>query len=164
MTIAAEQTFAHVPAYGVAHKLNGSRLVMRIAQRMASVSMALVALFVWVAPGAGWESEVMLFKLMVSLASGLAAVWFWQASLPPVPPTVEVDVAQAEVRLVRDGALPEDRVIERCAFRDLHVVELSGRNITFWGRGNRLLAEITLSNARAHATLLGALRAEGKLA
>lgn len=163
MTFTAEQTFVPLPVVGAVHKLDGSRLVLRIALRIAAVATGLVAIFVWLAPGAGWESDMVLFKLMVSICASLAALWFWQGSLPPLPPTVEVDVAAAELRLVRVDAVEENRIIERCAFQDLHLVELAGRHITFWGKGNRLLAEITLSNATAHASLLGALRTSGKL-
>jgi hypothetical protein len=158
MTIVAEQSFTPLPAVGAAHTLNGNRLVMRIALRMGAVSMALVALFVWLAPGAGWENDMVLFKLMVSLSAGFVGIVFWQNSLPPLPPTIEVDVAASELRLIREGVASDARVLERCAFNDLHLVELAGRHITFWGKGNRLLAEITLSNANAHATLLAALR------
>jgi hypothetical protein len=87
----------------------------------------------------------------------------WELGLPPLPPTVEVDVAASELRLIREGAPAELRVLERCAFRDLHLVELRGHHFIFWGKGNRLLADITLSNATVHASLLGSLRSAGKL-
>ncbi|MCX7565140.1 hypothetical protein OS189_02130 [Sulfitobacter sp. F26169L] len=164
MTMTANHVSEHATILGATHVLNGNRLVMRIAQRLGAVSLALVGVLVWLAPGAGWESEVMLFKLTASLISALLSVALWQYSLPPLPPMVEVDVAAAELRLIRDGAPAASRVLERCAFSDLHLVELAGRRITFWGQGNRLLAEVTLSNAAAHASLLGALRAAGKLA
>lgn len=163
MTHTADQRFEPTTAISIAHTLNGSRLVMRIAQRMGAATMALVALLVWLAPGAGWESDVMLFKLLLSIMSGLLAVGLWQVSLPPLPPTVIVDVAASELRLIREGAPAESRVLERCAFGDLHFVEMSGPHFTFWGQGNRLLADITLSNAAVHASLLGALRSAGKL-
>jgi len=147
-----------------AHTLGGNRLVARAAQRMGAAVFALVALFVWIAPGAGWDNEVMLLKLMTSMAAGSCAAWLWQSSQPQTPPTIEVDVALSELRLIREGTAQGRQVLERCAFRDLDSVELDGRNITFWGQGQRMLAKISLSNATAHATLLGALRAEGKLA
>jgi len=164
MTISAEQSFLPTPAAGAAHTLNGNRLVLRIGMRIGAVTMVLVAMLIWVVPGAGWENDMILFKLMVSISAVLAAVWFGEASLPPVPPTVEIDVVASELRLIREGVSDESRLLERCAFEDLHLVELAGRHITFWGRGNRLLAEITLSNSGLHAALLASLRAAGKLA
>lgn len=164
MTMTADHTLEQSPAIGIPHTLNGGRLMMRIAQRIGAVTFAFVMLLVWLAPGEAWESDVMLFKMVLTLASLAACIWLWQSSQPPLPPTIEVDVAQSELRLVREGVADDKRIIERCAFADLHLVELAGRHITFWGKGNRLLAEITLSNSVAHASLVGALRAEGKLA
>ncbi|KEJ90338.1 hypothetical protein [Sulfitobacter donghicola] len=163
MTYATNSSFAPVPAIGIPYRLNGNRLMGRLAQRMGAATMMFVALFVWLAPGAGWESDIMLFKLMVSIIAAFLCVGLWQASLPPLPPIVEIDVAACEIRLVREGAPADQRILERCAFCDLHLVELEGRHITFWGHSNRLLAEITLSNATAHASLLAALRSAGKL-
>ncbi len=163
MTDTADLKFRPPVTMNVAHTLNGSRLVLRIALRMGAVTMALVSLLIWVAPGAGWENEIMMFKLTLSIMSGLFAIGFWQASLPPLPPTVIVDVAAAELRLIREGVPAEFRVLERCAFQDLHLVEMSGSHFTFWGPGNRLLADITLSNAAIHASLSDALRSAGKL-
>jgi predicted GNAT family N-acyltransferase len=55
-------------------------------------------------------------------------------------------------------------VIERCTFADLDAVDLFGRHIILWGKGKRLLADISLSDTTAHDSLLGALRSVGKLA
>ncbi len=164
MTHTADHRFEPPAAISVAHTLNGSRMVLRIALKIGAATTALVAFMIWFAPGAGWESDIMLFKLMLSIMSGLLAIGLWQASLPPLPPTVVVDVAAAELRLIREGVPAEYRVLERCSFRDLHLVEMSGLHFTFWGQGNRLLADVTLSNAAIHASLLGALRSAGKLA
>jgi hypothetical protein len=163
MTHTADHAFEPAATISIAHTLNGSRLIMRIGLRFGATTMTLVALLVWLAPGAGWESDIMLFKLLLSIMSGLLAVGLWQASLPPLPPTVVVDVAASELRLIREGVPAESRVLERCSFQDLHLVEMSGPHFTFWGQGNRLLADITLSNAAIHASLLGALRSAGKL-
>ncbi|MEP1767690.1 MAG: hypothetical protein ABJJ53_13755 [Sulfitobacter sp.] len=164
MTISAEQSFVPTPAIGAAHTLNGNRLMVRIGMRIGAVTMTMVAMLIWIAPGAGWETDMIVFKMMVCLSALLAAVWFGEASLPPVPPTVELDVEASELRLIREGAPKDARVLERCAFEDLHMVELAGKHITFWGRGNRLLAEVTLSNAILHGALLDALRVAGKIA
>jgi len=163
MTVITDYAFERMPVTGVVHVLDASRMLLRMALRFATLCSVLVAVFIWLAPGATWESEVMLFKLALSVASGLVAVACWQAAAPPLPPTVEVDVAAGEVRLVREGAPAATRLVKRCAFADLQVVELKGRNIAFWEKGGHLLAEITLSNATAHVVLLRALRTAGKL-
>ena len=138
--------------------------MMRLAMRIGAVTFAIVVLLVWFAPGATWDNEIILFKLALSVISGLTAVAMWKRSLPTVRPTVEVDIAKMEVRVMRreGDALP--RVIESCRFADLETVDLQGRHIVLWAKGKRLLADITLSNATAHASLLAALRDQGKLA
>lgn len=163
MTMTVDQSFIPAPAIGVAHTLNGARLMARIAARLGAMTSGMVAGFVWLAPGAGWEADIMLFKLMVSVFAVLIALWLWDLSAEPVPPKVEIDVAAGELRVIRDGAAPEDRVLERCRFEELHLVELWGRRITFWAPGNRLLAEITLSSHATHAALVASLRGMGKL-
>jgi len=171
MTLTADHAFESGAAIGIPYKLDGNRSVLRLLARVAAMTAAFVAVFVWLAPGATWEADVatweadvMLFKLGVSIFAGYSAMALWQASLPPLPPSVEIDTANSELRLVRADSYGPRDVVERCRFDDLQMVELRGRHIAFWAPGGRLLAEITLSNATAHATLLAALRQAGKLA
>lgn len=163
MTVISDYAFERAPATGIVHVLDATRMLLRMALRFAALSSILVAVFIWLAPGASWENDVMLFKLALSVASIFVAIACWQAAAPPLPPTVEVDVSRGELRLVREGAPADQRLVKRCAFVDLQVVELKGRHIAFWEKGGHLLAEITLSNATAHAVLLHALRQAGKL-
>ena len=163
MTITSENALSQSAMIGVPYMLDGSRMLMRMLSRGAAMTAAFMAVLVWLAPGASWESDVMLFKLGLSIAAIFASVAFWQGSLPPLPPSVEIDAENAELRLVRQDQHRDKCVIERCSFAGLQTVELNGRRIAFWAPGGRLLAEITLSNAYAHAQLLAALRAEGKL-
>ncbi len=161
MTATAEHSIGEATARALTHKRGGGRLMVRVAQRIGAVSLAMAAVFVWLAPGESWDGEMMLYKLVICVLAGLGSAALWQKSEPPLPPTVEIDVEAGELRLIREGA--QARVLERCAFGDLHLVELSGRHFTFWGRRNTLLAEFSLSNAQTHARLVGALRAADKL-
>jgi hypothetical protein len=163
MTSTADYAVDHMPTKAVVHVLDASRLLLRVGLRFGAISCALVAVFIWLAPGASWESELMLYKLGLSSAAALLALACWQAAAPPLPPSVEIDVARGELRLVREGAPAPERVIKRTAFADLQIVELRGRNLAFWEKGGNLLAEVTLCNASAHAALLQALRSAGKL-
>ena len=56
---------------------------------------------------------------------------------------------------MRDGVPRAEGLIERVAFADLEMADLDGNNVTFWARGNRLLAEITLNDTAALAALAG---------
>lgn len=163
MTATADYAFDQMPTRAVVHVLDASRLLLRVALRFGAMSCALVAAFIWLAPGASWDHEVMLFKLGLSSAAVLMALACWQAAAPPLPPTVEIDVERGELRLVRDGAPVAQRLVKRSAFADLQIVELRGRNLAFWEKGGNLLAEVALSNATSHAMLLHALRTAGKL-
>lgn len=164
MTLAADHSFDMPPIKGITYVLNGSRFLARFACKMGAATLALVAVFVWLAPGASWESDVMLFKMALSIMAAFCSFALWQNSQPVKAPSVEVDMAQLELRLIREYDGAPRHIIERCAFADLHSVELRGRHITFWAKGERLLAQISLSNANAHATLVTSLRAMGKLA
>lgn len=164
MTLTADHNFSVKPALGVVHMLGGGRLMMRLAMRIGAVAFGLVVLLIWIAPGAVWDNDVLLFKLALSVMACFGAVALWQRSLPPVRPSVEVDIANMEVRVMRRDRGAQPRVIEKCFFADLESVDLEGRHIILWSKGKRLLADITLSNATAHASLLAALRHAGKLA
>ncbi|MEQ6204300.1 hypothetical protein ABMC88_14765 [Sulfitobacter sp. HNIBRBA2951] len=163
MILTADYAFRNAPSIGVPYKLDGTRTLLRMLARGGAVTAAFVGVMIWLIPGGSMESDVMLFKMGVTIGTVYAALAFWQASLPPSPPSVEIDTAKGELRLVRSEGNNQRRVIERCAFEDLQTAEISGRHIAFWAAEGRLLAEITLSNATAHATLLAVLRQAGKL-
>jgi len=164
MTLAADHSFEMPVVKGITYGLGGGRFVARLACKLCAVSLGLAAVMLWIAPGATWESDVMLFKLVLSIFGAYAAFALFQHSRPVDPPSVEIDVAQKELRLICEDDACGTILIERCAFEDLHAVDLRGRRITFWADGGRFLAEISLSNANAHATLLACLRGLGKLA
>jgi hypothetical protein len=164
MTLTADHNIEMPTVRGITYVLNGSRFVARFACKLGAVSLGLAAVLLWVAPGAAWESDVMLFKLVLSVGAVYLAIALLQMGKPVAQPSVEVDIARGELRLIREenGSLPV--ILERCAFADLQAVDLCGSHITFWANGGRLLAEISLSNANAHAALLARLRGLGKLA
>jgi len=164
MTAVADYFSESAPLSGAVRSLGGGRLMLRLVLRIGACAFSLVALLIWVTPSAGTGGNIMLFKLLVSSLSVLVSMACWQAALPPLPPVVEIDVAGSELRLIREGAPASQRIIERCSFAELEDVELNGRSFTFWAKGGRLLAEISLSNATAHATLLHKLRVAGKIA
>lgn len=164
MTMTADHYFDVKPALGIVHMLDGGRFVMRLAMRLGAVSFAMVVLLVWIAPGATWDADVLLFKLALSVVSSLIAAALWKGSKPQGKPSVEVDIANMEVRVMRQRGNAPARIIERCSFAELEAVDLNGRHIILWSKGKRLLADITLSNATAHASLLASLRSVGKLA
>ena len=101
MTMTSDFNVPTKPAQGIVHILGGGRMMLRLAMRLGAVSFALVVLLIWIAPGATWDNEVIVFKIALSVMSAFTSAGMWQRSLPQVQPTVEVDIANVEVRVMR---------------------------------------------------------------
>ena len=143
---------------------DGGRMIIRGAQRLLGVSLALAAVGMWLAPGASWENDVMLFKLILSLMAILAGVGLLQASAKPKAVEVEIDTIRREVRLMRPAPDGSFALIEHCAFADLARAERDDTLIRLWGPSNKLLAEVNMSDRAVLHTLVSGLRDTGKLA
>ncbi len=164
MTLTAELDFGRKPSIERANKWDGGRFIVRLALRILAAALVLSGLCLWILPGSSWDNEVLLFKLVLSVTVLLSGAGLWQMGTTPVSPVVELDIEGGELRLVRDCGRTRRTLIEGCRFGDLGDVELNGWQFTFWAKDARMLAEITLSNATAHETLITALRRAGKLA
>ena len=143
---------------------DGGRMVVRGAQRLLGVSLALAAVGLWMAPGSSWESDVLLFKLILSLMAILAGAGLLQASAKPKSIEVEIDTIRREVRLMRPAPDGSAALIERCAFADLTRAERNDTLVRLWGPRNTLLAEVNMSDRAVLHTLVSGLRDTGKLA
>lgn len=142
--------------------VDGSRMILRGVQGVVGAALLLTAIGLWLAPGASWDHELVLFKLLASAIGGMAGLALLQGFARPAAPKVEVDTIRHEVRLVRTRG--KDRfVLDRCAFTDLSRVENSGTYVKLWGRNDALLAEVAASDRVAHRSLVTALRVAGKL-
>ncbi len=144
--------------------IDGARMLMRAAQGLAGVLLSMAALVLWLAPGAGWESDVMLFKLMLSVVAVIAGLVLMQASARPRAPQLEVDTIRREVRLVRTGRSGRHAVLRRCAFDALSRVEHEGHMLRLWDGDDDLMAEVVLTDRSALQSLVAGLRDAGKLA
>ena len=145
-----------------ARMLNGDRMIMRGAQGVVGCAFVLAAFGLWFAPGASWAQDVLLMKLCASAVGGLVGVALLQGFIRPAAPKVEIDTIRHEVRLVRNRG--KDRfVLDRCAFKDLTLVENSGTHVQLWGKNNTLIAEVAATDRVTHRSLVTALRVAGKL-
>jgi hypothetical protein len=143
---------------------DGARMLVRAAQRLSGVALVLAALGLWLAPGSSFESDIMLFKLILSITAVLAGIALMQSSATPNTPEVEIDLIRREVRLVRFIKEGANDVLQRCAFADLARAERDGMHVRLWGQNDALLAEVSLSDRTEMTSLVSGLRAAGKLA
>lgn len=162
MTSAADPaTFASIEPQPV-RMTDGTRLVLRFMQGIVGTALLLTAIGIWVAPGANWAPDLMMMKLLTSVACGATGLICMVAFMQPAAPKVEIDTIRHEVRLVRTRG--KDRyVLDRCAFKDLELVENSGTHVQLWGKDHVLLAEVAASDRISHRSLVTALRVAGKL-
>lgn len=159
-----KDTDAHVPV----RSADGGRMLVCAAQRLSGVALLLAAMGLWFAPGAAWESDVMLFKLILSLTAVLAGLGLMQSSatpnIPEVEPEVEIDTIRREVRFVRHVNGGENHVLRRCGFTDLGRVERDGMHLRMWDSNNVLLVNVSLTDHTKMISLMSGLRAAGKIA
>ncbi len=143
---------------------DGGRMIVRGAQRLIGVSLLIAALGVWIAPGATWDADIMLFKLILSVVGVIAGMGLISASGTPRAPEVHIDTIRREVRLVRRLRGSEPLVLQSCAFADLAHAEQDGSNVSLWDKGGIFLAEVSLTDRTALSSLVAGLQDEGKLA
>ena len=139
-------------------------MMVRGAQRLLGVSLTIAALGLWLAPGASWESDVMLFKLILSVSAVIAGLALVSASGAPRAPEIIIDSIRREIRLVRCERGKGAVVLQSCAFSDLHHVEQDGCRLRLWEKSGDLLAEVVLTDRTALTSLVAGLRDAGKLA
>ncbi len=164
MTATATNPQTDVPATEPLNMADGGRMILRGAQRLIGASLTLAALGLWFAPGSSWESDVMLFKLILSITAVLAGIGFMSASVRPRAPEVEIDMVRREVRVVRRmvGAAPV--ILQSCKFAKLSRAEQAGPIVRLWDKGGQFLAEVSPTDRQAFTSLISGLRDEGKLA
>ncbi|MFK7746393.1 MAG: hypothetical protein AB8B47_15165 [Roseobacter sp.] len=145
-----------------ARMLDGTRMVVRGIQGVVGFALILTAVGLWFAPGANWAQDLLLMKLLASAVGGMVGIACLQSFVRPAPPKVEIDTIRHEIRLVRTRG--KDRhVLDRCAFKDLTLVENSGTHVQLWGKNNTLLAEVAATDRVSHRSLVTALRVAGKI-
>tara|TARA_R110002094_G_scaffold41646_1_gene54017 strand:+ start:256 stop:813 length:558 start_codon:yes stop_codon:yes gene_type:complete len=143
--------------------VEGSRMMLRAAQRLVGSAMTLAAIGLWVMPGASFEQDVMLFKLVLSITAFISGLALIHASSAPDAPDVEVDMSAQEVRLVRTLSGKQPVVLQTCTFAELTRAEREGPHVRLWGQDGVFLAEITLSDQKVMARLLETLGNAGHL-
>ncbi|MGB3247238.1 MAG: hypothetical protein WBB25_22110 [Sulfitobacter sp.] len=80
-----------------ARLVGGGRMIVRAVQRLFGVALTMAAITIWMAPGATWESDVMLFKLILSLTAVLAGLGLMVSSKAPGAGRSEIPVSADRV-------------------------------------------------------------------
>lgn len=146
-----------------ASMVDGGRMLMRSAQRVIGASLFLAAFVLWLAPGTA-QQDVMLFRLLLSVAAAVAGLGMMLASGKPEAPAVEIDTIRRTVSLVRPDRNGQKQVLTRCAFADLGHAEINGHVVRLWDGDGVLLAVVTLTNQVLLKSLVNGLRDVGKIA
>ena len=163
MSVSVEFMNADTTTIAPVRIAEGGPMLIRATQRLTGVALVFAAFALWLAPGAAWESDVMLFKLILSLTAALAGLGLMQSSAKPNTPKIEIDTIRREVRLVRPVAEGKNIVLKRCGFADLARAEWEGVKMRLWDKNNAPLAEVTLNDRNVMTSLVSGLRAAGKL-
>ena len=164
MTATSDCIDAHPKTLQPVRLVDGGRMIVRAVQRFFGAALTLAAVGIWIAPGASWESDIMLFKLILSLTAVLAGFGLIQSSVSRNAPKVEIDTIRREVRLVRLARDGSAAVLQRCSFAKLTRVDIKKNNVRMSGEDGKLLAEVTLPDRKTLSRLMAGLRDEGKLA
>ncbi len=164
MTLTTDFAYEKRPNLVPVRTMDGARTILRLLQRLVGCAMVAAALFLWIAPGASWESDILLFKLVMSATAILAGIGLFQSSAAPLAPTVEIDAARDEVRLVRGDGFGGQVVLDTCAFADIELAEHEGSTLRLWAANQREIADMTLSDFDALNEIVLRLKAHGKLA
>ena len=163
MTATADFIQTSSPAHEPVRMVDGGRMLIRGAQRVSGAALLLSAFGLWLIPASA-QHDVMLFRLMLSVAAAVAGVGMMLASGRPDTPSVQIDTIRREVSLVRPGYRGAAAVLQRCAFGDLARAEVKGTSVRLWDAQERLIAEVSLTKGPALNSLLAGLRDAGKIA
>lgn len=164
MTATADFVEPHIPAAEPVRMVDGARMIVRGAQRLLGAALALAAVGLWAAPGASWESDILLFKLILSLTAIIAGIGLMSASARPAAPEIEIDTIRREVRLVRRARGTAPVVLETSRFDALAHVELEGATVRLWDQSGAFLAEVCPTDRKVLSSLIAGLRDAGKIA
>jgi len=144
---------------------DGGRMVIRGVQCMFGTALVIAAAGLWLVPGSSVESDVVLFKLALSIAAAMSGLGLLQAGATggASAPAIEIDTIRREVRVVRRNRNASATVLQSCSFSQLGGAEIDGTIVRLWDTAGTMLAEVEPGDRKAFSSLVGGLRDEGKL-
>ncbi len=163
MTAAADFTKGSATTREPVSMVDGGRMLARTLQRICGAGLFLAAFVIWLAPGTA-EAEMMLFRLLLSVAAAVAGLGMMLASSKPEAPEIEIDTIRRTVSLVRPDGYGVREVLTCSSFAELGAAEVSGPVVRLWDAQGVLLAVATLTDTSLRNSLINGLRDAGKIA
>lgn len=125
---------------------DGGRAIKRGLQRFVGFTLCLAAFGIWIAPGATWDNELNLFKMLLSLVCAISGAAMWQVGKSAgAAPELEIDTIRQEVRLVRWEGTQRDLVARR-HFKDIHAADINNQYVQLWEPSGALMAEMEIKD------------------
>ena len=161
MTAASDYMADATPAAAGHTALRVAPIALFWGQRAFGAILALAALSLWVAPGSQMGGDTMTFRIALSALSLIAGVLIICAARMPAEPEIEIDTAQAELRMVRPGPFGNRNVVERLSFDALGRVQRDGERLKFWDASGSFLAYVELRDRTVREALVARLHGCG---
>ncbi|MFD2739894.1 hypothetical protein ACFSUD_09965 [Sulfitobacter aestuarii] len=142
-------------------RLRSSALRARLqrgALALGGGGLLLATLALWLAPGASWESDLLLFKAALSLTLCLAAAGLLAGCGQNAPVRMEIDTGRRELRQVRLRGNGMAEILWRCRYADLAPVEPTGNALLLRDRAGTVRAEVVFDDPGILSDLLSDLR------
>jgi hypothetical protein len=117
--------------------------IMRTSMRVLGAGCVLAAFALWVAPGAMWDAEVLLMKLVMSLICALSGLALMQMFPAPDKSEIQFDAIRREVRIV-DG--DKAKTILRRSYDSLGGAKVTSNVVTLWDIDGSELASFPIEN------------------
>lgn len=122
---------------------DGGTTIFRTALRLFGASFVIAAFAMWVAPGAMWQTDLLLMKLAVSVVCALIGLALIQMAPAPEKSEIQFDPIRREVRIV-DGI--SDNPVLRRSYDSLGGAKVSNNVVTLWDADGSELASFPISD------------------
>ncbi len=136
----------------------GSDAILRPIQMACGLGMIVAAFFLWIAPGATWDADLVLFKSVVTIILGFGGLMFLQTGrAAPGVQEVQIDLAAQRLSILRRnirGAI----VPQTFRLAQLRIERSSPDIVEFRDQHGAHIADVMLKDAQLRRHLLTAFQ------
>lgn len=143
MTSRSENVKKEASQAPIGGRFDDGSMILRTAMRVLGASFVIASLAMWVAPGAMWDAELLLMKLVVSLVTALTGLALMQLFPAPDKSEIQFDAIRREVRIV-DG--DNARTVLRRSYDSLGGAKVTNNVVTLWDADGSELASFPIEN------------------